>query len=326
MIFKTDLKTYTLMVRSLGWADKAKSLALDLSEPAQDEECSIVLEKICDYRLPFVPEDPSSLGCPLESQPHLTKASLPCGHGFNAMALLYHFAKNSMTCPFCRAGHEGVLMGELSIPEHVRKHFKTQLEKVRAEDQRERLAADTQTAVRLLEQEVAARQQIGFEMFLPLARVMLIVNAYESFHSSAPLLGLELPLTSSQTHNNTLAFVSSGYCLRQLGLTLRLMPVEVRAFELVMGARSLLDGDSVLFRTVRFAPIRGARLTVAAASTGDDESDDSPADRMSINVQAAAGRSLEFTRFEWDVTNNDFSSLVIRALTLHADRDEPVEV
>jgi hypothetical protein len=191
-LYKTDTRTYTLVVRSLGWAGKAKILALDLSEPEQDEECSISLEKIREYRLPFMPDDPENkqgTASPLASQPHLTKASLPCGHGFNAMALLYHFAKNSMTCPFCRAGHEGVLMGELSIPEHARQHFAMQLEKARAEDRRERLASDTQAAARLLEQEITARQQLGIEMFLPLARVMLIVNAYESFPSSMPVLG-----------------------------------------------------------------------------------------------------------------------------------------
>ena len=95
---------YSLLTRSAGLVRQSKTLLLELSEPAQHEECIIAMEAIKDYRLPFMP-----IGFRegiVEVEPELTKACLPCGHGFNALALLYHFAKNSMTCPFCRAGHE----------------------------------------------------------------------------------------------------------------------------------------------------------------------------------------------------------------------------
>ena len=70
-----------------------------LTAPRQDDEhCSITLEPIG--------EPPASLQfIPLSRNPLLTCAEMEvCGHRFNAMALIAHFAKNSMTCPMCRAG------------------------------------------------------------------------------------------------------------------------------------------------------------------------------------------------------------------------------
>ena len=70
-----------------------------LTTPHQDDEqCSITLGPIG--------EPPLSLqAVPLSSDPLLTCAEMEvCGHRFNAMALIAHFAKNAMTCPMCRAG------------------------------------------------------------------------------------------------------------------------------------------------------------------------------------------------------------------------------
>ena len=41
---------------------------------------------------------------PLRAKPANTAARLPCGHTFNAMALIVHFTKNNMQCPLCRNG------------------------------------------------------------------------------------------------------------------------------------------------------------------------------------------------------------------------------
>ena len=70
-----------------------------LTVPRQDDEhCSITLEPIGEP--PLALQFP-----PLSSNPLLTCAEMEeCGHRFNAMALIAHFARNSMTCPMCRAG------------------------------------------------------------------------------------------------------------------------------------------------------------------------------------------------------------------------------
>ena len=64
------------------------------------ETCSITLGPI---------EDSSSIlptfRVPLSNKPSLTCAQvLPCGHRFNAMALITHYATNAMSCPMCRGG------------------------------------------------------------------------------------------------------------------------------------------------------------------------------------------------------------------------------
>ncbi len=301
--YDADSGTYTLLVRSYG----LESLALRLSEPGPEEECSISLEDMSKCHLPFMPE--TEMGwSPLEGRPLLTKASLPCGHSFNGMALLYHFAKNSMTCPFCRAGHVGVVMGEKSIPVHFRRPFISHLSKVQAEDAREQVALDSVEAARILENEV-----VDLEVLLPLTRVVLILCAYESLDSSGPgVLSLELPLTSSQTRD-TRAFVSSGYCLRQLALNLRFLPMQVRAFEISVGIRSIFgEEDIMLFRTVRFEPVVGGRLMVASALQAGEQGNHH-ATTMAVEVQSAAG-SKEFIQVAWTVGHSDFSALLVHAL------------
>lgn len=292
---------YTLVVRSLGTMSKALSLPLRLSEPEPDEECGIVLEHIADYRLSFLPPDEAGKS-PMESQPKLTKASLPCGHGFNAMALLYHFAKNAMTCPCCRAGHAGVTMGQQSIPAHVRQAFMAQLEKGREEDSREQQWNDTLLAAAILEQEVS------FEVNMPLTHVILILHAYQSLDSTDSILALELPLTSS-LNQDTLAFVSSGYCLRQLALNIRFLPIDVCAFELVLVVRNMLDADMPLFRTRRFESPPDSRLSVGARL---DAGSTRVANSMVVDVQTTSLRNV-FSSIEWSVSRQNFSQMLLEA-------------
>ena len=74
------------------------SMAILMTKPQSEAEtCSITLASIRG----------DSTG-PLANQPALTCAQvLPCGHRFNAMALLTHYATNAMSCPMCRGGIAG---------------------------------------------------------------------------------------------------------------------------------------------------------------------------------------------------------------------------
>ena len=290
----------TLTVRSIGPIDKCKSLLMSLSEPTPGEECSIGMEPIADYRLSFMPPDVK--GSPLEDQPSLTKATLPCGHGFNAVALLYHFAKNSMTCPYCRAGHDKVQMGEQSIPVHLRACFASHLEGVREDENREQIAMDAITATRILEQEV----RIGVSV--PMTRVVLLLYAYASVDNRAPpTLVLELPLTSSLTLG-TLAFASSGYSLAQVNLSLLRFPSRPQAFEIGICMQNLLHGSLLLFQTARF-PAVGAnhRLVFAQGST--------PGDPLAVEVESVPGIDGQnmFQRLSWTVSVATFSNIIVAA-------------
>ena len=288
----------SLTVRSAGPIDKCKAITMSLSEPAADEECGIGLVPIADYRLSFMPPDHKA--SVLEDRPALTKASLPCGHGFNALALLYHFAKNSMTCPFCRAGHDKERMGVLSIPAHVRAWFTSHLEGVRADENREQIAMDAITATRILEQEVS----IGVSM--PMTRVVLLLYAYASGDNRAePTLVLELPLTSSLTLG-TLEFASSGYSLAQVNLSLLRFPSRPVAFEIGVGLQNMLRGSLSLFRTVRF-PATGphSRIVFAQGNMNGEP--------MAIEVESLPSvQGLDmFARLSWTVSVATFSSIII---------------
>ena len=300
---------FSMLVRSSvgGGTRFNKSIQLSLTEPAADEECNIGLEPIAEYRLPFMPAD-ASLSV-TEGQRALTKASLPCGHGFNALALLYHFTKNSMTCPFCRAGHAKVLMSEQSIPLSVRAHFTAHLAAMRAEENKEQTEMDAIEATRVMEQEV--RRSNGF---LPLTRVVLLLFAYDS-SGADPMLALELPLTSSLSLG-TLVFASFGYSVAQLNLNLLRLPTRPTGFEIAIGLQSLYHGSLPLFRTVRF-PAVGANQQVVFAR-------DLPAgEPMAVNVSTMAGvEGLSvFCRLTWVVSAPTFSNMLVEAARVQAGGD-----
>jgi hypothetical protein len=304
LCFNPETMEHSISVRSSGPIERSKSVALQLTAPGEDEECTIAMEPIAQYRLPFLPD--TAAACVWEDRPALTKAILPCGHGFSAMALLYHFAKNSMTCPCCRAGHDGVKMGLQSVPTHLRDKFARHLETVQADEVREQIASDAIAATRALEQEV----RMGVS--LPMTRVVLLLFAYDApvddgrSASEEPRLVLELPLTSSLTLGS-LAFASYGYFLHQLNLNLRLLPIRALAFEVSVGLQNFLHGSIPLFRTVRF-PAEGAgrRLVFAAGTERLTES-------MAIEVETTVGHDgcQLFTRLCWSVPVDTFSNLLV---------------
>lgn len=296
----------------------AKTLVLALSEPSPEEECSITLEPMRDYRLPFIPEEAAN--CPVEGEPALTKASLPCGHGFHALALLYHFAKNSMTCPICRAGHAKLQMTEQSVPFHVRKHFSARLASLRAEENHEQIAADAMAAARMLELEVSRFNHSGF---MPMTRIVLILYAFDTMELwrrdlpgqplVEPILALELPLTSS-LNLATLEFESSGYSLAQLNLNLLRLPTRPSGFEVGVGVQSLLHGNMLLFRTVRFPSTGALHRVVFARQSLENEP-------LAIEVLTMAGvEGLNtFYRLRWAVPVGAFSNMLLMAASRNAE-------
>lgn len=304
--------SYSLRVCSAGNVDSSAGITLTLSEPAQDEECTITMEPIAEYRLPFVPKSVKSTGL-IKAQPALTKATLPCGHGFNALALVYHFMKNSMTCPCCRAGRANERMGEQFVPQHMRRFFSKQLALSRSEEEREQIATDALAAAQSLHYEVS------YEILaLPATRMVLSLHAYTSLdRSSSPeaTLALELPLTSSLTMG-WMESVSFGYSLHQLNLNLGILPVQITAFELGIGVRSLHQhdwGSVALFRTVRFGVQddrlhrSGEMIVRMIPATGQDP-------RLNIEVQMFPTRvgNPQFARIAWRVPVHEFTDLLVR--------------
>jgi hypothetical protein len=123
-----------------GISSPVYAISATFSIPAEDEECPLTLDLISDSTLPFLPEKtPFLLDRPMHS-----KLTLPCGHAFSAMTLLYSFCKNNMTCPCCRSG-SGEKMDIHCLPKHLRTVFQTQLQETldreAREDQQDNLLA-----------------------------------------------------------------------------------------------------------------------------------------------------------------------------------------
>jgi len=314
--YDSETNTCCLPVHSIGPVHSRVSLQVELTVPAPAEECVIALEPISEYCLPFLP---GTAGV-LKDHPERTKANLPCGHGFSAQALLYHFAKNSMTCPCCRAGHVGERMGTQSVPLHLRRAFSKHLEKIRSEDAREQVVSDALVAGRMMEHEVSR-----FEMAisLPVTRMVLSLCAFSSMDRSLatdPMLALELPLTSSLVMG-VMESVSFGYSLRQLNLTLRLLPVRVAAFEIVIGVKSIYHPQwesCALFRTVRFEANDENRRVIPSSEARVGEDADAVEVQVMANIQPRRGEdgNPQFCRLTWWCHITRFTDLLVR--TVHA--------
>ena len=121
--------------RSHGPVDTAKWMTVCLSAPDPGEECPISCEPMEACDLEFLP------GVTYRDDNRLyRKMQLDCGHSFSAMHLTYHFYKNAMQCPMCRAGHESTL-APVCLPAHFRQAMQARVNVERAKVRRQRLLA-----------------------------------------------------------------------------------------------------------------------------------------------------------------------------------------
>jgi hypothetical protein len=75
-------------------------IVVRLEAPAPGEECPLTLSPIAEDSLEFLQPTTAYL----TAFPAYKKMTLPCGHGFGALSILYHFARRNMLCPCCRRG------------------------------------------------------------------------------------------------------------------------------------------------------------------------------------------------------------------------------
>ena len=106
-------------------------ISATIAVPTEDEECPLTLEAISQSKLAFLPEAQFLVDRPLHS-----KLTLPCGHSFSALTLVYNFCKNSMVCPCCRAGKD-VRLDVECLPRHLRSDFKAHIQKVTQQEARD---------------------------------------------------------------------------------------------------------------------------------------------------------------------------------------------
>lgn len=221
------------------------SIRLVMSIPADGEECCIGLEPIAEYRMDWFP--PSVAACMIVDEPLMTKATIAgCGHSFNALALLYHFVKNEMTCPCCRHGHSKKRMSMQSVPPHIREVMEYQVEKSLREERDQEAASDTLSIMSMIESEVTPA------MFLRFVQASLILYAYVGADSLAPMLVQEIRLESSFLEG-ILRLSSYTYNLHEIGRNMRLLNIPLSSFELVAVIRQTNGEMAELVRSQRFS-------------------------------------------------------------------------
>jgi len=287
-----DLKE--LIVRTEGPVDQSDAMIVKISKPEENEECIITMESMSSYKLEFLESDSSVF----EDLPEFRKASLPCGHSFHALALLYHFARNSMACPCCREGSEAV-MDLACIPDHLRRQFSAQVRKQKEADTRDSMADSMTTIAYILEQEV--NHNLGD--FLLHHRVFVTVYFYETMDSIRPFIISELPLYCVETQG-PLRFESLVSSIRHIHTNLNMVGIDSQAVEMVVGTRSLFDGVVALYRTEKFKFLTSGNQRVHGTIPMEGTS-------LSLRLSSAYNKP-KLEGLTWEISKTAFMQLLIR--------------
>ena len=205
------MKTLTRFLRANG-----SCMRVVLQAAAADEECPLSLTTMCTDQLDFAPGLTFS-----RAFPDLRKMTLPCGHSFGAMTLLYHFACNHMRCPMCRHGTDNRLL-VASIPTHCRRIFSA---RIKAVDREARAQQELDDLLIAREALASVAQDLEFYTDNTFMDVFSIVDGMEihvlqfkmlllcRIMSSSELGIYHFSLSSSQrrslfSHMNDLGFVN----------------------------------------------------------------------------------------------------------------------
>jgi hypothetical protein len=178
-------------------AFSGEGIRVALSKPADGETCPLTLSPIAEDGLEFLPGVSF-----FPMLPDVRRMTLPCGHAFGAMSLVYHFARQSMACPFCRAGPRARICAD-SIPHHFRVQMIREVNTQHLRDIEEQTAADAAVA-RELEMGGAAEDSdadsdeegVGV-VVIDFERVYVSVY-YHAEDSAIPTLGMQFRLELDQ--------------------------------------------------------------------------------------------------------------------------------
>lgn len=110
---KREVSSQTVHYRVLKSVD-SKAIRVRLAVPPPAETCPLTMSPIADDELDFIPG-----GSFLQTLPLVKQITLPCGHVFGALNILYHFARRNMLCPCCRRGSASPIDAKY-IPKHLR--------------------------------------------------------------------------------------------------------------------------------------------------------------------------------------------------------------
>ena len=194
-ITNTTMNPFTFILKSKLTGESRRkptrhTVQVTLSIPSDQEECPLTLESIAESQLPCLPDTPF-----LQDRPLHSKLTLPCGHSFSAMTLIYSFCKNNMTCPCCRAGRE-IQADTGCLPLHFKSQIKAHIQRTlenerRLDDAREHQEILETVGVNLLSIPYSTMEN----------NILLVANFYDiqNIHSSIrPILSFNTILQPSR--------------------------------------------------------------------------------------------------------------------------------
>ena len=220
------------------------SIDVKLSIPAPEDECPLTLDSISESRLQCLPDTPFLLDRPLHS-----KLTLPCGHSFSAMTLIYSFCKNSMTCPCCRAGKD-VRVDTQCLPTHFRAQIKSHIQQTLETEHRQDESREFLDAV---ESFSMFGVSIPYEVLSRNGNLTLVANFYDMpatriTETARPIFAFTTEVRAT-TDNGRMTLAPVG-TLRSLN---NIMSVGVNAIQMSMqlamqGVENILIDSTPIIR------------------------------------------------------------------------------
>lgn len=158
------------------YAQSGRKMDVTLDVPSQAEECPLTLAPIAEDSLEFLGSTRSYFA----AFPDAKRMTLPCGHGFGALNIIYHFARRNMLCPCCRSGLDSRLSSHC-VPSSFRKVFLAKIQRELSGDAREQVESDRSLARTLLMTDQPGLMPAGFaEMIRQEARAVMGVTPDEA--------------------------------------------------------------------------------------------------------------------------------------------------
>jgi len=181
------------------YGQSGRKMDVRLDVPSADEECPLTLAPIADDTLEFL--QPTTTW--FVSFPHVKKMVLPCGHGFGALNILYHFARRNMLCPCCRAGLDSKLNFRC-VPAMFRSIMQAKINRESQADEQELIESDRRVASSLQSQAEAViyTLDVRFLDFILSGSLSLNIRFYTYNSNRPPLATLNLPLLASVNSND----------------------------------------------------------------------------------------------------------------------------
>lgn len=222
------------------------------------------------------------------------------------MVLLYHFAKNGMTCPCCRAG-PAERMDEACVPRHFKEGFLGHLKREQERDEHE----SEEEALHIATQQT----QEDIETFIQGHPMVLTVVSFADADSRQPLNITELSLTCFESEREV-QFLTSGHEVRNFGINLMLLPVRVGAIEVCVGLQDLFLHSRQVFldRSRRFALEQEdpAQRDLPMPSTHPW-----PGVTLSLRTVGVGNNQTVPRQFAWTAPKVVLLDMIVRAMQVH---------